>query len=115
LNWLYNTGGAINLPVESFTYDNQNVPVYGARNASRLPDYHRLDLSATIQQPPKPGRRWQGSWVYTLTNVYARKNPLTIYVGEDLSATRNPAQPRLVANRVYLFSIIPSVSYQFTF
>ncbi|GAB3280336.1 TonB-dependent receptor [Larkinella harenae] len=115
LNWLYNTGGVINLPVESFAYENQNVPVYGARNASRLPDYHRLDLSATVRQPPKPGRRWTGSWVYTITNVYARKNPLTIYVGEDLSATRNPTQPRLVANRVYLFSIIPSVSYQFSF
>jgi hypothetical protein len=115
LNWVYNTGGAINLPVESFSYENQTVPVYLGRNASRLPDYHRLDLSLTRKIKEKPGRKWEGWWVYSFYNVYARKNPLTMYVGEDLSGNGDRFNPRIVANRAYLFSIIPTISFNFKF
>jgi len=114
-NWTYNTGGAISLPVESYDYDGIAVPVFNSRNSSRLPDYHRLDLSAKISSPKNQFRKIKKEFVFSIYNAYARKNPLTLYVGEDLSADADKFNPRIVGNRVSLFSIIPAVSVLFKF
>ncbi|MDJ1471572.1 TonB-dependent receptor [Cytophagaceae bacterium DM2B3-1] len=110
-SWIYNTGNPVNLPTESFQYEGQTIPVYGSRNASRLPDYHRLDLSATLKGKDKPASKFSHYFVFSIYNAYARKNPMTIYIGEDLSATRDRNNPKTVANRIYLFSIVPTISY----
>ncbi len=51
-NWVFATGKPITIPTgyEEDTLPNGRTitrPVYGAKNGARLPDYHRLDLSAT--------------------------------------------------------------------
>lgn len=112
-NWVYNTGNPNNLPTESFEYQGNTIPVYAGRNTRRLPDYHRLDLSATLKGKEKPGKKTSHYFVFSVYNAYARKNPLTIYVGEDLSMNRDPDNPKTVANMAYLFSIVPTVSYNF--
>lgn len=116
-NWTYNTGGAISLPTESYRYDGITVPVpvFTSRNSSRLPDYHRLDLSAKLSSPKNQFRKIKKEVVFSVYNAYARKNPLTLYVGEDLSADADRFNPRTVANKVSLFSIVPTVSVIFKF
>jgi hypothetical protein len=110
-NWVYTSGNPLNLPVESFQYQGQTIPVYGSRNASRLPDYHRLDLAVTLKGREKPSRKTRHSFTLSVYNAYARKNPMTIYIGEDLSPGRDQTNPQTVANRIYLFSIVPMLSY----
>jgi hypothetical protein len=112
-NWIYNTGNPNNLPIESFEYEGKTIPVYAGRNTRRLPDYHRLDLSATIKGREKPGKKTSHYFVFSVYNAYARRNPLTIYIGEDLSINRDRDNPKTVANMAYLFSIVPTVSYNF--
>jgi len=48
-NFVYSTGNAVTFPTGKYDFLGVAVPVYSDRNAARLPDYHRLDFSLTLQ------------------------------------------------------------------
>ena len=73
-----------------------------------MPDYHRLDFSATYLK--KISNKREHSWNFSIYNVYARRNAYAINFRQD---PNNPAQMQAV--RLSLFSIIPSVTYNFKF
>ena len=52
-NFVYSTGRPFTLPVGRYEIENYNLNFYTGRNQYRLPDYHRLDLSATIRPREK--------------------------------------------------------------
>ncbi|MFT3737641.1 MAG: TonB-dependent receptor [Breznakibacter sp.] len=109
-NWVYFTGSPTTFPVGRFESGGTVVPIYSKRNAERMPDYHRLDLGCTIAGKEKPGRRWQGEWVISLYNAYARHNAWSIsFVADEDDPYMTKAQ------KTYLFSMIPSVTYNFKF
>lgn len=124
-NFIYTTGTAVSFPVGRTVIAGQSVPIYdeNRRNANRMPPYHRLDLSATLNSRAPKGRKWEGSWVFSIYNVYARKNAFTITFEEvynnDPNFIPSPGEPvydqELGAVKLYLFSIIPSVTYNFQF
>lgn len=109
----YSTGVATTYPDGRFTYQGLVVPHVGndARNNSRVPAYHRLDLGATLKGRPHPERRWQGSWTFSIYNAYARRNAYGIFFrqNEDI-----PTQTEAVRLAVF-GSLIPSATYNFTF
>ncbi|MEZ5106071.1 MAG: TonB-dependent receptor [Draconibacterium sp.] len=107
-NWIFNTGNAITFPSGKYSVDGFTVPVYTSRNAYRMPDYHRLDLGATFT--PKKKKRFESSWSFSLYNAYGRKNAFSITFQEN---ENNPAQTE--AERLALFQMIPSVTYNFKF
>ncbi|MCF8372647.1 MAG: TonB-dependent receptor [Bacteroidales bacterium] len=109
-NWVYSTGSPVTFPVGRFEQDGAIVPVYSERNEFRMPDNHRLDLGVTLKGKEKPGRKWQGEWNFSVYNAYARKNAWAISFIED---EENPGET--YAEMTYLFSIIPSVTYNFKF
>ncbi|GAB2949235.1 TonB-dependent receptor [Hymenobacter coalescens] len=112
-NFAYGTGVATTFPNARFVYDGLVVPVVGgdARNNYRVPAYHRLDLGATLKNRVKPDRRWQSEWVFSVYNVYNRRNPYGIYFRQNEDNPR-----RTEAVRLSVFgSVIPSVSYNFNF
>jgi len=110
LNWVYLTGQPVTFPVGRFEYGNTIIPVYSERNSYRLPDYHRLDLSFTWTQKAKPGKRWRNEINFSIYNVYNRKNPWVINFLNDSN------QPNVTyAEMIYLFGIVPSVTYNFSF
>ena len=115
-NWNFASGRPVTLPEETFRYDGYIVPIYGAKNGGRLPDYHRLDLSFTLYPKEKPGRKNESSWNFSLYNVYSRKNAASVFVtseleGIDLVKNRNQS----AFHKLSLFGIIPSVTYNFNF
>lgn len=124
-NFVYNTGTAVSFPVGRTIIAGQSIAVYddNRRNANRMPPYHRLDLSATLNSRANANRKWEGSWVFSIYNVYARKNPFTITFEEvynnDPGFIPRPGEQvyskELGAVKLYLFSIIPSVTYNFQF
>ena len=106
-SWVYNTGQPVTYPYGKYTVDGVTYSVYnGERNKSRYPDYHRLDLSATIKCKEK--KNWQGEWNFSIYNAYARKNVWAVLFTSD-------DNNNIVTQQVSLFSIIPSVSYNFKF
>ncbi|WP_040396961.1 TonB-dependent receptor [Cesiribacter andamanensis] len=120
--FVYSTGAAVSLPVGKAEVAGFTVPVYddSRRNAFRMPNYHRLDLSATLKNREKPGRWWNSSWTFSIYNAYARKNPFAItfepvYNGDpNTNPERDPIRSvEAGAVKVYLFSLIPSVTYNF--
>ncbi len=110
-NWIYFTGTPVTLPVGRFDFQGGVVPLYSDRNAERMPDYHRMDLSLTLREKTRPTRKWQGEWNFSLYNLYGRKNAWSInFVGDDdLDAYYKEAE------KTYLFSIVPSVTYNIKF
>jgi hypothetical protein len=117
-SFVYATGEAFTLATGRTTFfgDDQPSVVYGARNSSRFPAYHRLDLSLTINQKKteaKPlwifkKRAYEGSWVFSLYNAYGRKNAYT------LSYSNNEAGLPIV-QKWYLFTFVPAITYNFKF
>lgn len=108
-NFLYSTGRPFTLPDAKYLYDNQTVIDYSGRNQNRIPDNHRLDLSATLKGKGKPGRRWKGEWVFSIYNVYARRNAFSIFFAGDGSANNTARRLSILG------TIVPSVTYNFTF
>jgi hypothetical protein len=108
--WIYATGTPATFPTGRFIYGNLVLPVYSSRNAYRMPAYHRLDLSVTLKGKEKAKRLWQGEWNFSVYNAYARKNAWALKFVEDKD---NPGTT--YAEKIYLFSFVPSVTYNFKF
>lgn len=112
----YGTGRPITLPAGKYEYGSYNANVITERNAYRLPDFHRLDLSATLSPRKNLKRKWKSEYVFSVYNVYNRQNPFTIYtrVLQDKDGNIIDSQ-RKEARLIYLFPILPSFTYNFKF
>ncbi|QRR03000.1 TonB-dependent receptor [Dyadobacter sandarakinus] len=83
----------------------------GGRNNNRIPAYHRLDFAATLQSRRKLFKSGQGEWVFSVYNVYNRRNPFSVYTrgNED-----NPLKAEAVRYAV-IGSFVPALTYNFKF
>lgn len=107
--WVFNTGNAVTFPSGKYQIEGRTVNMFTERNGYRMPPYHRLDLSAS-RKNNKTNKRFESSWNFSIYNVYARKNAYSIsFVEDENDSTKTNAV------RLSLFSIIPSVSYNFKF
>lgn len=113
----YGTGRPITLPAGKYEYGIYNPDVITERNGYRLTDYNRLDLSATLKPRPRPDRKWSGEWVFSIFNAYNQQNPFTVYTrtkqDDDGNVIGDGTEKE--ARLVYLFPILPSVTYNFKF
>ena len=122
----YQTGQAVTLPVNRYWIEGRLVSEYTERNGYRMAPYHRLDVAATLlnketkkKKDPVTGvitevpRKYRSSWTFGVYNAYNRANPYFIYfANEGNLATGNF---EVVAKQVSLFSILPSVTWNFKF
>jgi hypothetical protein len=108
--WVFLSGSPTTLPVGRYEFGNIILPVYSERNAYRLPPYHRLDISATRKGKIRPGKKFYGEWNFSVYNAYNRKNTWIVFFKTDKD---NPLVTE--AYKLYLFSIVPSISYNFKF
>jgi hypothetical protein len=108
-NWIYSTGKPVTFPTGRAVIDGAIVPIYSDRNAYRMPDYHRLDLSFTLHQKPSDSRfKWD--LVFSVYNAYNRHNTWAInFVQDDLDPLTTYAE------QTYLFGIIPAITFNFRF
>ncbi len=108
-NWIYASGTPVTYSTGRFLVENNYVPIYSGRNEYRYPAYHRLDLSATWKLS-KPKQRFQNELNFSLYNAYGRKNPWMIQFKQE---SENPDVS--YAEKVYLFTFVPSVTWNFKF
>ena len=109
-NWLYATGAPVTFPTGRAEIGGKIVPIYSDRNQYRYQDYHRLDLSVSFLSKPVPGRKFNWDLNFSLYNAYNRHNTWTINFTQD---NTNPDVTQ--AEKVYLFGVIPSVTFNFHF
>lgn len=110
-NVVFTTGGALTVPDGSFIFDGVAFNAYGDRGNYRLPAYHRLDVSLRYENRKKnEARSFKHYWVLDVYNMYGRKNPFTLY---SLQTDNAFYQTRTQA--LYLYRIVPTLTYNFQF
>ncbi|MDR2233622.1 MAG: TonB-dependent receptor [Tannerella sp.] len=107
--FIYATGNPTTYPNGRFEINGEYFPIYSGRNEDRRPDYHRLDLSFNFIPKPDTKKRWKGEWNVSLFNAYGKKNPWMITLNQD----RDTGRP--YAEMIYLFGIVPSITYNVKF
>jgi hypothetical protein len=108
-NFALQTGQPTSFPNGQYEYLGINVPSYGLRNENRLPTYHHLDISATLTPRKNKDRNWKGEWVFSVYNLYNRKNAASINFRQNADSGNNEAV------KTSIFGIVPAVSYNFKF
>jgi len=109
----YGTGRPMTLPAGFFQYDYLNVPYYTERNGFKQPDFHRLDVSANYTKHPER-KGYKSTWNFGVYNVYGRKNPFSVYATNVNDANGNAKSEKRIV-MLWLFSIIPSATWNFNF
>lgn len=109
-NFIFATGQPVTYPIARMAVGGVILPVYSKRNEYRMPDYHRLDVSFTWKPKPKKKHTWSGEWNFSVYNVYGHKNAWAInFVDDPTTAYKTKAE------MTYLFTFVPSITYNFKF
>jgi hypothetical protein len=109
-NFVYNTGRPITAIVSSYELNKVIIPHFSERNAYRIPDYYRLDMSLTINGKKLRDRRFRSSFTISVYNFLARQNAFSVYYQQ----TRERLVPSATKLSV-LGTFIPAISYNFSF
>ena len=109
--FVYATGSAYTPPIGIYILGENMIQEYGRHNSARMPDYHRLDISATYDFRPKG--KCRHSLNLSFYNVYARENPLYLNIMFQMDRENNTLDMQI--QNVSLYSIIPSLSYTLKF
>ncbi len=108
-NFTLQTGQPVTYPNGQYTYQGITVPSYGMRNENNLPLYHHLDISATLTPKHNDAKKWKGEWVFSIYNLYSRKNAASISFRQNQDSGQNEAI------KSSIFGLVPAVSYNFKF
>jgi|TARA_R100000479_G_scaffold130736_1_gene68748 hypothetical protein len=107
-NFVYQTGRPITYPVGSYVLDNSEFVLYSDRNAYRIPDYYRLDLSINFEGNHKLEKLAHSFWNISVYNVLGRSNPYSVFFVTDNGEVK--------AYQSSIFSIpVPTITYNFKF
>lgn len=110
--FVFQTGIAFTLPDSKYFVEGNILTYYDGVNATRLPNYNRLDIAATYEG--RRDRKFQSGWSFSIYNVYNRANPYFIYTEYDGTFLQDE-QITVQAKQVSLFPIIPSITWNFKF
>lgn len=118
-SFTYNTGAPTTLPSSGYYQQGLFVPNTddNGRNNYRIPDFHRLDVSLTLDPKEKnANKRWKGQWVFGIYNLYGRRNAFSIYGQQSDERIPPGAFTNAEAIKISVIgSILPSISYNFKF
>ena len=108
VNVNYSTGRPITLPTAIYDLGGGERVYYSERNAYRIPDYFRTDLSINIEGNHKIKKFKHSSWSIGVYNLTGQKNPYSIYFTEENGVIKG--------YKLSIFgSPIPSITYNFKF
>jgi hypothetical protein len=117
-NFVYSTGRPITIPAGKYEVGKYTADLFTERNAYRLPAFHRLDISANLDPRKNRNRRFQSTWNFSIYNLYNRANPFTITTSAITDADGNVVTGEGAgkkATMIYLFTILPSATWNFKF
>ncbi len=107
-SYVYSTGRPITYPVAMYRISDKLMVHYSERNAYRIPDYSRLDLSVRVSGNLKSKKIAHPNWTFSIYNVLGRENVYSIYFRKENEVLKG-----------YKLSVfgraIPSVTFSFDF
>ncbi|WP_421824938.1 TonB-dependent receptor [Flagellimonas oceanensis] len=108
-NLVFQTGRPVTYPNGQYVYEDLSIASYAPRNSDRLPSYHRMDVSVNYKPRKYQNKHFKGEWVFSIYNLYNRKNAASISFGQNMETGANEA------TRTAIFGIVPSLTYNFKF
>lgn len=90
------------------SYYSEDAPLRAPVNNYRLPFYHRLDLSCTVNNS-------RGYWTFSLYNAYCHMNTIGVRRAWRDVRVNGSTVSRPVFQKIKLLPIIPSISYTWLF
>jgi len=117
LNWVYSSANPVTVPQAGYYYGGLWIPEYSARGGQRIPGtaYHRMDLSVNYNFNIG---RMESSLNLSIYNVYNRHNAFAVYfrdTGTRWDAESNVSGSGIEVVKLYLFPIIPTVTFNIKF
>ncbi len=107
-NVVYSTGRPITFPSSVYYLNDIKVTGFSRRNAYRIPDYFRTDLSINLEGNLKKYKFAHSTWSLSFYNLTGRKNPYTMVfqnVGGEVKGYKISI----------LGTVIPSLNYNLKF
>jgi hypothetical protein len=115
-NFVFTSGRPITLPEQKYIYGDNQVVIFSDRNKYRMPPYHRMDVSLTLDENLRKKHMWKGSWTFSIYNLYGRHNPYSVFYRK---APQSNLGTDYSSYNIYKLSIIgvpvPSITYNFKF
>ena len=115
-NFSLMSGTPTTFPTDRIVVNGYTIPYIkgSSRNNFRIPDYHRLDLSLTLNQLGK-ANRVNDRLVISIYNVYARHNPFSIYFSQGTERQHSSGVKTSATQMSMIGTMVPAVSYNFKF
>lgn len=109
----FSSGTPASFPTNKFQWQGIALPhnYTDDRNTYRIPNSHRLDISATRKNKHALFKKGESEWVYSVYNIYDRRNPFSVYVRQSKD---DPSKTEAVRYSVFA-NFIPAVTYNFKF
>lgn len=108
LNVVYSTGRPITLPIAKYELEGVTRIFYSDRNAYRIPDYFRTDVSINVEGNHKIRKLAHSSWSFSVYNLTGRNNAYSVFFVSHEGVIRG-----------YKLSVfaqpIPTITYNFKF
>ncbi|MFK7934148.1 MAG: carboxypeptidase-like regulatory domain-containing protein [Saprospiraceae bacterium] len=109
VSWTYRTGRPTTIPVSDYDIQNVTVAHFSQRNQFRIPAYHRLDVSYTVDNTRARRRGFRGSLNLSFYNLYAQRNPFSIYFRKDVNNIQQAFRLSVLG------ATFPALTYNFVF
>lgn len=114
-NFVLSSGRPVTLPEQKYIFDGRQIVFYSDRNKYRMPPYHRMDVSITLDENLRKKRMWKGSWTFSVYNLYGRKNPYSVFYRKDPSIQLTEKTPYAIYKLSVIGVPVPSITYNFKF
>lgn len=106
--WVLASGNSVSFPTGKYELDGQSILLYDKLFQDRMPAYHRMDLSVTLHG--KKTKKFRSDFNLSVYNAYNRHNAWAITFEEDPD-NKN----QLKTKKIYLFSVVPALTWNFSF
>jgi hypothetical protein len=78
-NLVYSTGRPVTLPVSTYYAEDRPYLLYSSRNAYRIPNYFRMDLSINLEGNLRSKKFAHSFWMLSVYNLTGRENAYSVY------------------------------------
>jgi len=78
-NLVYSTGRPVTMPVATYYAEGRPYLLHSSRNAYRIPNYFRMDLSLNLEGNLKSKKFAHSFWMLNVYNLTGRENAYSVY------------------------------------
>lgn len=78
-NLVYSTGRPVTMPVATYYAEGRPYLLHSSRNAYRIPNYFRMDLSLNLEGNLKSKKFAHSFWMLNIYNLTGRENAYSVY------------------------------------